>query len=722
MRGYILPMAALASAWAGVVSGTVHSGPVVYPETPQREVVHTYGDIRLADPFAWLEEHTAPEAEAWFRAQDALTRGSIGAMPGRQDLFERIKQIDEAKTVDIYSFNRRGERYFFLKREIGEEVGRLFVQEGVAGEPRLLADPQAHATSDMIHAIDWYSPSPDGELVAVGIAPGGSEIPVLYLIEVATGAVSETTIDRVQWGVSWLEDGSGFTYTQLRPQDPAEERVERYKRKPSKFHRLGTSPENDPVLVSYDENRLPGQSDVDTPIVFAVPQSRWAVAMLAHGVDRSRTVFVAEGADFSNPDSIAWRPLIARADKVEAIHVHADRLFMLSALDAPRFRILEADVGTFPATPAKVLVPESAAVLTGLDVLGERLYVTSMDGGVDAISVMDLEVPGSRLEPIELPLIGRVTLLSNDYREEDIYLGLTSWAQAPAYYRYDPASGLVEMSPIRPLGPYDAPEGMVVKRVLVPSHDGTEVPLTILHHASVALDGDNPAILYGYGAYGNSMRPAFGPTRLAWLERGGVYAVAHVRGGGEFGKQWHAGGHKATKRNSWLDFHACAEYLIAEGYTSEGRIGAMGGSMGGVLVGRAITSRPELYGAVVSNVGNHNPVRNHRRANGPANYPEYGNPLDPEEFPYVYAMDSYFAVRSGVTYPPALITCGFNDARVDPWMPGKFAARLQTTDPAGGPFFLRVEFSAGHGGVARSDVWEEIADTYAFLFWALAEG
>jgi prolyl oligopeptidase len=694
---------------------------VEYPETPQREVIHTYGPIQLSDPFAWLEEHKEPEAEAWFRAQDALTRNSIAEMPDRQALFDRIKEIDEAKTVQIYSFNRRAERYFFLKREVGEEVGRLFVQDGLSGEPKLLVDPNDFATSDIIHAIEWYTPSPDGSMIAFGVAPGGSEIPVLYLMEIATGTVSETTIPRVQWGISWLDDGSGFTYTQLRPEDPEEARVDRYKRKPSRFHRLGSDPENDPVVVSYDKNRLPGQADVDTPIVYSVPESPWTVAMLAHGVDRSRTVFIAESADLSRPESIDWKPLIHKDDKIESIDMDGDSIYMLSALDAPRFQILRTNVRTGSPQTAEVLVPESSSVLTDLTILGGRLYVTSMEGGVDAISVMELDDPLATLEPIDLPLIGRVVLLSNDYRQDDIYIGLTSWAQAAAYYRYDPADGSVNISSIRPLGPYDAPEGIVVDRVLVASHDGVQVPLTIIHHESVPLDGENPTVLYGYGAYGNPMRPAFGPTRLAWLERGGVYAVAHVRGGGEFGKEWHAGGHKETKLNTWLDFHACAEYLIDQGYTSMGKIGAMGGSMGGVLVGRAMTSRPELYGAIVSNVGNHNPVRNHRRANGPANYPEYGNPLDPEEFPYVYAMDSYFAVRPGVTYPPALITCGFNDARVDPWMPGKFAARLQSMDSTGGPFFLRVEFAAGHGGVARSDVWEEIADTYAFLFWALSQ-
>jgi prolyl oligopeptidase len=243
--------------------------------------------------------------------------------------------------------------------------------------------------------------------------------------------------------------------------------------------------------------------------------------------------------------------------------------------------------------------------------------------------------------------------------------------------------------------------------------------LTLVHLDDLEKDGTNPTILYGYGAYGNPLRPFFSPTRLAWLERGGIFAIAHVRGGGEFGKEWHEGGHIETKRNSWLDFHACAEWMIDNGYTAPAHLGAQGGSMGGVLVGRAMTSRPGLYGAVVSNVGNHNPVRNHRRANGPANYPEYGNPLDPEEFPYVLAMDSYFAVREGVEYPPMLLTTGYNDSRVDPWMPGKMAARLQQVNPDGGPHLLRVEFAAGHGRVARSDALAELADIYAFFRWAL---
>jgi prolyl oligopeptidase len=401
------------------------------------------------------------------------------------------------------------------------------------------------------------------------------------------------------------------------------------------------------------------------------------------------------------------------------VSFHRDAVFLISTNNAPRGKILAGNLNGYSSESLKVILPESEDVLMSMDVAGGRLYVSAMHGGVDKLMTMDLRNPDAGMNEIRLPLIGRVTFLRNDYRQSDFYISLMSWTRASAYYRYDPQDGSIKLSPLRPLGPYDSPEGLVARRVMVTSHDGTQVPLTILHKDDIELDGSNPTILYGYGAYGISRRPSFGPIRLAWLERGGVYCVAHVRGGGEFGKEWHKGGHKETKRNSWLDFNACAEYLIANKFTSSAHLAAMGGSMGGVLVGRAMTSRPELYGAVVSGVGNHNPVRNHMRANGPANYPEYGNPLDPEEFPYVLAMDSYFAVKDNLDYPPMLLTCGYNDSRVDPWLPGKMAARLQQVNPHGGPHFLRVGFEAGHGGVARSDIWDEIADEYTFLFWVL---
>ncbi|MEX0324406.1 MAG: prolyl oligopeptidase family serine peptidase [Puniceicoccaceae bacterium] len=690
-----------------------------YPETPAREVVHQYGPVKLSDPFSWLEEDETEEAEAWFRSQDAFTRSSIADMPLRQELFERIKSIDEAKTVQIYSFNRRGERYFFLKREVGEEVGSLYYRDGIHGEANLILDPVKFTNGEGVHSIEYYTPSPDGRLVAVGIAEGGSEIPNMHILRVDSGEQLSDVIRRVRGSPSWLEDGSGFYYTQMRPEDPSLSQVDRFKLNRSKFHDLGTDPAIDPIIVSHEVNPTPGLTDVDSPYVLQVAETPYTVAYISHGVDRAITLFYAIDFDPTKPTEVEWIQICEKDDRIENLTIHKDSIFLISTKDAPRGKILKGDLSNYSRDDLELLLPQSEDVLMSIDVAGDHLYLSAMQGGIDKLMTLDLNNSVSGMQEIQLPLIGRVTFLRNDYRESDFYISLMSWTQSSAYYRYDPSDNSIELSPLRPLGPFDSPEGLVAKRVMVESHDGTQVPLTIIHSEDVVMDGTNPTILYGYGAYGSSMRPAYGPIRLAWLERGGVYCVAHVRGGGEFGKSWHKGGHRETKRNSWLDFNACAEYLIENEYTSSANLAAMGGSMGGVLVGRAMTSRPELYGAIVSGVGNHNPVRNHKRANGPANYPEYGNPLDPEEFPYVLAMDSYFAVQDDVAYPPMLLTCGYNDSRVDPWMPGKMAARLQQANPQGGPHLLRVGFEAGHGGVARSDIWEEIADEYTFLLWAI---
>jgi prolyl oligopeptidase len=692
-----------------------------YPPTPAGDTVHTYHGVQLADPFVWLEDHKAPDAEAWFRAQDAFARSTIARMPLRDELYQRIRQIDEAKTVQIYSFNRVGERYFYLKQEVGQDVGVLYFRDGLEGDHQLIADPAQFAETDGVYSIESYQPAPCGTRVALAIAPSGSEIPTVYVVDVATGQRIGQPIPRVRSGAMWFEDSSGFYYTQLRPEVPGEPRVERYSRQPVKRHTLGNDPASDPVIVSYDTTPQLGLAPVDSPYVMPIHRTPWTLLYVSHGVDRAATLFFAP-TDRMLYSEVPWMQVSQRSDWVESLAVHQNTVFLLSSLNAPRKQILRLDLRTWAANPQpQVVAPESDRVLSSMLVAGDRLFVTAMDGGIDRLFVADLQAPEFALREITLPLIGRVTFLANDSQQSDVFLSLTSWQRAPAYYRWDPATDAISQIGLRPLGPYDSPANLTVERLMVTSHDGAQVPLTLLYRSDLVRDGSNPALLAGYGAYGIPQRPAFGPTRLAWLERGGIYAVAHVRGGGEFGKEWHQAGHLERKRNSWLDFNAAAQFLIDNGYSARGKIGAMGGSMGGVLVGRAMTSAPDLYGAVVSAVGNHNPVRNHRRANGPGNYPEYGNPLDPEQFLYVLAMDSYHAVRDGVRYPPMLLTAGFNDSRVDPWMPGKMAARLQQANPEAGPYLLRIEFRAGHGGVARSDIWEEAADTYAFLFWALTQ-
>lgn len=721
MAAVVPAQAALPEAGVAEAGATGAGVPWQYPATRTVDVVHHYGPVMLADPFAWLEEPEQEEVEQWFRDQDEFARGVLGRISGRDEIWARIREIDEAKEVNIFSFQRVGDRYFYLKQEVGEEVGILYYRDGLAGEERRLLDPADLARGDGVYAIQNFRVAPAGDRVAVAIAASGSEIPDIYIMEVASGEFSDAVIPRARSGASWSECGTGFFYNQLRPFDPAEPRVERFKRTRVRWHELGSDPADDPIVVSSEVRPDLGISDVDSSFIVPVHGTPWTLLFVSHGVDRSATLFYAVTETMAGA-ATRWHRISERADQIESITFHGDHVFLLSSKDAPRREILHARLSqTGAVAHAGTLVAQSERVLTGFSVVGGNLLIVAMDGGIDRLSRIDLSAEDWREEEIELPTIGRVALLGNDWRRPEVFISLTSWIHAPAWYVWDPAIGSIEPVDLRPRGPFDSPDNLVVERHMVRSHDGVMVPLTIIYQEGLVRDGTAPALLYGYGAYGNPIRPSFSPLRLAWFERGAVYAVAHVRGGGEFGREWHKGGHLERKRNSWLDFHACAEFLIAQGFTSPQHLGAQGGSMGGVLVGRAMTSRPDLYGAIVSNVGNHNPVRNHRRANGPANFPEYGNPLDPEEFPYVLAMDSYFAVQDGVNYPPMLLLSGFNDARVDPWMPGKKAARLQQANPAGGPYLKRVEFRAGHGGVARSDILLQLADTYAFLFWQLGD-
>ncbi|NCF16252.1 MAG: prolyl oligopeptidase family serine peptidase, partial [Gammaproteobacteria bacterium] len=332
--------------------------------------------------------------------------------------------------------------------------------------------------------------------------------------------------------------------------------------------------------------------------------------------------------------------------------------------------------------------------------------------------------PGESMEVLSTPRAGAGYVSSVSPEIDGVVLYETSWIQGGVRYAYEPTAGTFTDTGMIPVGKFDNLEGFVAKEVLVTSHDGTQVPLSILHRADLKMDGSNPTIVYGYGSYGSSMSAFFSPTRLAWLERGGVFAVAHVRGGGEYGQEWHYAGRMANKPNTWLDLIASAEYLVDKGYTSPANMAPMGGSAGGILAGRAVTERPDLFGAVVMQVGMLDAVRAETTTNGVPNIKEFGTVTEEEGFRGLLAMSSYHHVRDGETYPAALLTHGYNDNRVNVWMSGKMAARLQAVNGEDGPpVLLRVEFDSGHGiGSTRDQLLSRVADIYSFLFWQLDEG
>jgi len=400
------------------------------------------------------------------------------------------------------------------------------------------------------------------------------------------------------------------------------------------------------------------------------------------------------------------------------VHIFGDHLYLLTHKDAARFKVLRTSASKPDLARAEVVVPQTDAVVTAIVAAQDGLYVQTLDGGIGRL----LRIPHGRstTERVALPFDGAIRELTTDAHAPGAVFSLTSWTKPTVIYEYEPEQRKIVDTRLQPPHPIDL-SGYESVEVRAKGHDGTMVPLSIVYKKGLARNGSAPALLEGYGAYGMTMDPRFMSMALPWLERGGVYAMAHVRGGGEYGEDWHAGGQIRTKPNTFLDGIACAQYLVEHGYTSAKRIAITGTSAGGIFAGGAITEKPELFGAALIRVGVSDALRNEVTEGGPANIPEFGTVKSADGFAALLAMSPYHRVKDGVKYPAVLMTAGANDPRVPAWHPAKMAARLQAAS-AGKPVLLRVEYDAGHGfGSTRTQLVQEWADSYAFLFWQLGQ-
>jgi prolyl oligopeptidase len=484
------------------------------------------------------------------------------------------------------------------------------------------------------------------------------------------------------------------------------------------LHVLGTDPEKDSAVFGYGELPSVKVEPADDAYILTKPGSDYAVGLVRHGVQRELTFYVAPLDAIGKPE-VSWRKLCDVDDQVTDYTWRGADLYLLTHKDAPRFKVIHTRAADPDLSHADVVLPPSEAVITGLSAASDALYAVVRDGAVSRL----LRIPyraGAKPERIALPLQGSVNLFLLDPRLPGAVFGLTTWTRAERIYVYDPKTKTTTDTKLRPAGPFDAPAELEFVEVKARSHDGTMVPLSIIHKRGLKLDGSHPTLVDGYGAYGNSREPFFDPKLLAWLERGGVFAVAHVRGGGEYGKDWHLAGQKLNKPNSWRDFIACAEYLIDKKYSKPEHLAGIGVSAGGILIGRAITERPGLFGAALIYVGVTDFLRAELMAAGPANVPEFGTAKEPDGFKALYEMSAYAHVRNGVKYPAVMLLTGVNDPRVAPWQAAKMTARLQAASTSGKPVLLRVDYEAGHGiGSTKKQQQLERADQWAFLLWQL---
>ena len=697
------------------------------PIAPVRVVTDDYDGTKIDDPYRYFESQTDPEVAQWFRGQADHAAAVLKSIPGRDSLLVRLREIDRATPYRIWGIQPRADGDLYYFKQLAEESLPKFCHRSADGEERLLIDPARHDVADDQHAsLTYCVPSPDGKYVAYGVAQGGSEETTIYVLDVANGKDLLEAIDRIETAYTepqWLPDGSGFYYVRRRKLPPDAAVTEIYNETRVLFHRLGADPEQDPLILAKGSSPHVPLEKTDFPSLVLTPGSRFAIAKIKHGDANDVTLYAALADDLGTP-RVKWKKICDADQQVTDFAVHGDVAYLLTARDAPRFKVVRTPLTAPDFAQAELVVPPSQVAVESLAAAADALYVNLLDGPRGQVRRLPWD---KATAPITIALPEGFTSAGVTTARTDVpgaWLQLASWSRARRLQRYEPQTGKLEDAGLSAAGKFDAPPGFVSTEVLVASHDGVRVPLSVVHRENLVLDGSHPVVLMGYGAYGFSQHVRYNPLQLAWLERGGIIGIAHVRGGGEFGKDWHLAGQKATKPNTWKDFIACAEYLVKRKYTSPGKLAGQGGSAGGILIGRAITERPDLFAAALIEVGVLDALRMETTTNGVPNIQEFGSVKTKPGFDALLAMSSYHHVRDGQKYPAVLLTHGINDHRVEPWMSAKMTARLQAATASGKPVLLRIDYAAGHGasfGATKEQALTQLADQWSFLLCQMGD-
>ena len=693
------------------------------PKAEKREVKDTYFGQVISDSYRWLENTKSEETQKWIKAQADYTRAYLDKLPMREEILKQLNELSDTG-VRVYGIQRRGNLYFYYRRAPDEQDFRIYTREGLNGAERLLLNPEKIANDGKRRSINGFSLSQDGKYLSYVSSVGGSENGELRVIETATGKDSGELIDRARFGAGdWLPDGKSFVYNRLQKLAPDAPPTDLYQKSRVYLHVLGTSADTDKAIFGYEVNPAIKMETTPLPFISVPLGSKYVVAIVNSGVSPNSEFYVAPLAALSqngnNP--IQWQKIANLDDAVSNIELRGDDIYLSTFKNTPRYKIVHVNLKNSDFRQADVMFPASEAVVEYFAAARDALYVQTLDGGTRKIHRVDYKT--KKAEPLKLPYQGSASIAGSYPDMDGIYFNLDSWTKSATNFLYDPKTGGATDTRLLPSIPIDM-SGIEFINTKAKSYDGTMIPLVIVYKKGIKRDGKNPLLLTGYGAYGiENTSPFFYTSALPWLSRGGVMAFAGVRGGGEYGEEWHLAGKGATKPNTWKDFIACAEFLIAEKFTSPEHLGIEGGSAGGILISNSITERPDLFGAAISAVGVNNALLAETTANGVPNIPEFGTFKTEEGFKNLLAMDGYHKVKDGVKYPAVMLTHGINDPRVEPWMSAKMAARLLESSASGKPILLRIDYDAGHGiGSTKKQRNEETADAYAFLFQQLGTG
>ncbi|MHA6720005.1 prolyl oligopeptidase family serine peptidase [Sphingomonas sp. RS6] len=695
---FVLPMIlAAAPAFAQTQETQVK---LAYPETRRVDVVDEQFGVKVADPYRWLENDVRNDAEVanWVAAENKVTDAYLATLPGRDALKARIKQLFDYERFGLPE--RKGGHYFYAHNSGLQNQAVLFVRDSLDGPGRVLIDPNGWSQDGATALAEWL-PSEDGKLLAYSVQDGGTDWRTIKVLDVATG---KDTGDTVGWakftmGASWAKDGSGFFYSRY-PEPPADAKFQALNENHRVyFHKLGT-PQSADRLV-YETPAQPKQSHY----AGITDDGRYLVVSTSEGTDNKNLVHII---DLTDP---AWkaRTIIGTlANEWSVVGNVGTKFWFATDAGAPRQRIVTIDLADPALTPNEV-VPEQKETLAGASIVGDRLILSYM---VDAATeVRRYRLDGTPDGKVALPGIGTASGFGGERDNGETFFAFTSFNYPTTIFRYEVASG--KATPwAKPKVAFN-PDDYAVEQRFYASKDGTRVPMFIVRKKSVT--GPAPTILYGYGGFNIPITPGFSAGRLAWLEQGGVFVVANIRGGGEYGKAWHDGGRLANKQNVFDDFIAAGEFLIAEGFTGKGQLAIQGGSNGGLLVGAVTNQRPDLFAAALPAVGVMDMTRFDRFTAGRYWVDDYGYPSKEADFRRLYAYSPYHNIRSGMDYPAILVSTADTDDRVVPGHSFKYTAALQHAAIGDKPHLIRIETRAGHGSGKPTDkVIEETADLWAF--------
>ncbi len=698
--------------------------PPSYPAVPVRPVTDNYHGTQVVDPYRYMEDLKNPEVQSLMRAQNDFARTMLDKIPGRAALATRINELSQAG-VAITSVQLAAGRVFYFKLAPGDAKRKLYVREGVGGLERLLVDPDKVGGLEEKLSIDWYVPAPDGRHVAYGTSPRGNEDSTLRIVEVGKGNDIGIVIPGTRYGsiVSWNPNSREVYYNKLPPPEPGA--AIGYVNSKVYRHQLGKHPNTDTLMFGIGSDVSGAAAaeliDIDIPQILVPRGSTTALAIVQRGDENERTIYALPAASLGKPGA-PWKKIVDRRDQVVKIAAYGKDLFLVTHRQAMNRKVLRLTLDAPDIAKAKVAVAETDKVVSDIAIGADALYVKFVVGGVDQLQRLNFKSDsfGTKMEFIRLKFDLAVRQLITDPSLPGAMLRLEGWTEAPSYAIVEARTANIRDTGLLPRSPVSFDDYDDV-RLFARAADGQRIPISMIYKKGITLTKDHPTLLSGYGAYGIIVSPSFVPQRLAWLERGGIIATCHVRGGGEFGEMWHRGGQKANKNNTINDFITCAEFLIERGFTSPTRLTAMGGSAGGITVGNALLRRPDLFAAVVPRVGLLDALRAETTPNGKPNVMEFGTVTKLEDFRWLFETSALHNVKDKVAYPAVLLTTGANDPRVEPWNSLKFAARLQAATLSSEkekPVLLRLDFGSGHSSaISRSSANEELADIYAFLFW-----